>query len=161
MINPEQDLLFMQRALLLAAEGEKLGEVPVGAVVVVDGQVVGEGFNQPITSGDPTAHAEIVAIRAASSALNNYRLSNATLYVTLEPCTMCAGALVHARIKRLVYGTTEPKAGVVESRAQLLAADYLNHRVLVEGGVGQCECQQQLSDFFKRRRDEKKLLKNK
>lgn len=155
------DQRWMEHALALAEQGRAVGEVPVGAVVVSDDQVLGEGFNQPITTSDPTAHAEIIALRAAARALNNYRLPNATLYVTLEPCTMCAGAIVHARIARLVYGTVEPKAGVVESRAQLLDAEYLNHRVEVSGGVMASECQHQLQEFFRERRAELKALKQK
>jgi tRNA(adenine34) deaminase len=152
-----QDERWMCRALELAAQAEALNEVPVGAVIVRDNKMIGEGFNQPITTNDPTAHAEIVALRMAAAHDNNYRLVNATLYVTLEPCTMCVGALVHARISRLVYGTTEPKAGAVESKSQLLASEHFNHRIDSTGGVCAVQCQQQLSDFFLRRREEKKL----
>ncbi len=151
MIQPD-DSHWMQRALALAAQGQALGEVPVGAVIVQAGIVIGEGFNQPISTFDPSAHAEIIALRQAASEQRNYRLPGASLYVTLEPCTMCVGALVHARIARLVYGTTEPKAGAVVSRARLLDAEYLNHRVDYSGGLLAAECQHQLSDFFRQRR---------
>lgn len=153
------DERYMQRAMDLAKQAEALGEVPVGAVLVVDGNVVGEGFNQPISSLDPTAHAEIVALRAAAQSLQNYRVIDSTLYVTLEPCTMCVGAMVHARVARLVYGTTEPKAGVVESRKQLLLEDFYNHKIESVGGLMASECQHQLSDFFRRRREEIKREK--
>jgi len=154
-----QDEYWMKRAITLAQQGEALGEVPVGAVIVCDGAVIGEGFNQPISSCDPTAHAEVVAMRNAAAKLHNYRLVNATLYVTLEPCTMCVGALVHGRIARLVFGTPEPKAGAVVSQAQLLGASYLNHNVAYTGGICASACQQQLSAFFRRRREEVKLAK--
>lgn len=152
----EQDNLWMQRALALAQQGGALGEVPVGAVLVRGEEVIGEGFNQPISAFDPSAHAEIVALRQAALREQNYRLPDTTLYVTLEPCTMCIGALIHARVGRLVYGTTEPKAGVVESRNQLAQTDYYNHVLQCEGGVLADECQRQLSDFFKQRRAEAK-----
>ena len=152
----EQDEIWMRRALELAAQAEALGEVPVGAVIVRDGEVIGEGFNQPISSCDPSAHAEIVAVRAAAKSVNNYRLPGASIYVTLEPCTMCIGALIHARIERLIYGTTEPKSGAVISQSQLLMADYFNHRIEFTGGVLAHECQHQLSQFFQKRRDEKR-----
>ena len=144
----EQDEIWMRRALALAVQAEALSEVPVGAVIVRDGEVIGEGFNQPISSCDPSAHAEIVAVRAAAKSVNNYRLHGASIYVTLEPCTMCVGALIHARIERLIYGTTEPKSGAVISQSQLLTADYFNHRIEVTGGVLAHECQNQLSQFF-------------
>jgi tRNA(adenine34) deaminase len=150
---------WMKHALQLAEQGRALGEVPVGAVIVRDGEILGEGFNQPINSHDPSAHAEIVALRAAAAKVNNYRLPGATLYVTLEPCTMCVGALVHARIQRLVYGTNEPKAGAVASRAQLLESPYFNHRVEAEGGVLAENCQHQLSEFFRMRREQAKSEK--
>ena len=149
-----QDELYMRRAIELAQQGEALGEVPVGAVLVRDNHIIGEGFNQPITSNDPTAHAEVVAIRQAAIGENNYRLINSTLYVTLEPCTMCVGALIHARITRLVFGTIEPKAGAVVSQSQLLDASYFNHRIQMQAGVLAETCQHQLSDFFRRRREE-------
>ena len=142
----------MREALALAAEGAVLGEVPVGAVLVSDGEIVGRGFNCPISSHDPSAHAEMVAIRAAAQSLANYRLPGSTLYVTLEPCSMCAGLIVHARIQRVVYGATEPKAGVVLSRGEFFSQSFLNHRVLIEGGVLAEECGAVLSEFFKARR---------
>ncbi|MGH8352078.1 MAG: tRNA adenosine(34) deaminase TadA [Pseudomonas sp.] len=151
-IDRSQDQRFMREALALAAEGAALGEVPVGAVLVYQGAIVGRGFNCPISRRDPSAHAEMVAIRAAAAALDNYRLPGSTLYVTLEPCSMCAGLIVHARINRLVYGASEPKAGVVQSRGQFFAQGFLNHRVLVEGGVLAEECGAALSAFFKARR---------
>lgn len=159
LINPSADEQWMSYALKLAAQAEAAGEVPVGAVIVKGGQVLGEGWNQPITGSDPTAHAEIVALRRAAEAENNYRLPGCTLYVTLEPCTMCVGAMVHARIERLVYGTTEPKAGAVISQSSLLESAHFNHRVVSEGGVLAGECQHQLSDFFQRRREQLKELK--
>lgn len=145
----------MREALALAAEGAALGEVPVGAVLVQDGLIVGRGFNCPITTHDPSAHAEMVAIRAAASDLRNYRLPGSTLYVTLEPCSMCAGLIVHSRITRVVFGTTEPKAGVAVSRGQFFSQDFLNHRVLIEGGVLAEECGAALSAFFKARREQR------
>ncbi|HEK0909275.1 tRNA adenosine(34) deaminase TadA [Pseudomonas putida] len=151
-IDRSGDQAFMQLALELAAEGALLGEVPVGAVLVQQGQVIGRGFNRPITDNDPSAHAEMVAIRDAAKAVSNYRLPGSTLYVTLEPCSMCAGLIVHSRIERVVYGALEPKAGVVQSQGQFFAQGFLNHRVLVEGGVLAQECGQILSDFFKARR---------
>ena len=150
-----QDQVFMRRALALARQGEALGEVPVGAVVVVNDRVIGEGFNHPISSHDPTAHAEIVALRAAGAALGNYRLEGATLYVTLEPCTMCVGALVHARIARVVFAATEPKAGSLVSARRQLEIGYYNHVFIVESGLMANEAAAMMSDFFRRRRLEK------
>ncbi|UZJ45814.1 tRNA adenosine(34) deaminase TadA [Marinimicrobium sp. C6131] len=155
----ERDEYWMRRALSLAEQGARLGEVPVGAILVRDDSVLGEGFNQPIRAQDPTAHAEVVALRQAATLEQNYRLPDTTLYVTLEPCTMCIGALIHARVARLVYGTTEPKAGVVESRNQLAQTDYYNHWLAVQGGVLADACQQQLTEFFRRRRAEAKARK--
>jgi len=152
----EGDTYWMRYAMVLAAKAEALQEVPVGAVIVRDGEILGEGWNQPISSCDPTAHAEIQALRQAATAAANYRLLGASIYVTLEPCTMCIGALVHARIERLVFGAYESKAGAVVSKAQLLDGDYLNHRVSHEGGVLATECQHQLSSFFQRRREQKR-----
>lgn len=151
-IDRSQDERFMREALALASEGAALGEVPVGAVLVQDGEVIGRGFNCPISTHDPSAHAEMVAIRAAALGLRNYRLPGSTLYVTLEPCSMCAGLIVHSRVGRVVYGATEPKAGVAVSRGQFFAQDFLNHRVLVEGGLLAEECGAVLSAFFKARR---------
>ena len=151
-IDRSHDEHFMREALALAAEGAALGEVPVGAVLVQEGRVIGRGFNCPISRHDPSAHAEMVAIRDAALQLENYRLPGSTLYVTLEPCSRCAGLIVHSRIQRVVYGATEPKAGVALSRGQFFAQDFLNHRVLVEGGVLGEECGAVLSDFFRLRR---------
>ena len=151
-VDRSRDEDFMREALALAAEGAALGEVPVGAVLVQDGQVIGSGFNCPISRHDPSAHAEMVAIRDAALAVENYRLVGSTLYVTLEPCSMCAGLIVHSRVARVVYGATEPKAGVAISRGQFFTQDFLNHRVLVEGGVLAGECGAILSEFFKMRR---------
>lgn len=146
------DLHFMQQALLLAAKAEGQGEVPVGAVVVQDGEIIGQGWNRPISDSDPTAHAEVVALRDAAKKCNNYRLPDATLYVTIEPCTMCAGALIHARIKRVVYGAAEPKSGVGHSNGCLFDGKHLNHQVEVAGGVMAESCSAMISAFFKRRR---------
>lgn len=151
-IDRSQDERFMREAMELARQGAECGEVPVGAVLVHDGEVIGRGFNCPISTSDPSAHAEMVAIRAAATAVQNYRLPGSTLYVTLEPCSMCAGLIVHARIGRVVYGTTEPRAGVAVSRGQFFSQDFLNHRVLIEGGVLAQECSDMLSAFFKARR---------
>lgn len=148
----EQDQAFMQRALQLALAGEALGEVPVGAVLVQDGVIIGEGFNAPITRHDPTAHAEVVALRAAAERTANYRLENTTLYVTLEPCTMCVGALVHARVARVVFAAAEPKAGSLVSARRQLESGYYNHVFLFEGGLLADEAGTMLSDFFRRRR---------
>lgn len=146
------DIDFMRLALAEAEQAAALDEVPVGAVLVLDGKVIGRGFNQPISSNDPSAHAEMVALRQAAQALSNYRLPNSTLYVTLEPCTMCAGLLVHSRIKRLVFGASESKAGAVISRSQILEQPWMNHRIETEGGVLGEECAAMLSAFFKARR---------
>ncbi len=146
------DIDFMRLAIAEAEQGALQGEVPVGAVLVLDGKIIGRGFNQPILSHDPSAHAEMVAIRKAAEALGNYRLPGSTLYVTLEPCTMCAGLLVHSRIARLVFGASEPRAGAVISRAQVLDQSWMNHRMQVEGGVLAEECGAMLSAFFRNRR---------
>lgn len=146
------DASWMQRALALAEEGAERGEVPVGAVLVCDGQVIGEGWNQPIGAADPTAHAEIVALRAAAARRQNYRLPDTTLYVTLEPCTMCVGAMIHARVARLVFGASEPRAGAVASQARLLDGDQYNHRIDYTGGVLAESCGEQLRAFFRARR---------
>lgn len=147
-----EDERWMDRALALASQAASLGEVPVGAVVVLDGREVGAGFNTPISGRDPTAHAEIRAIRDAARRVGNYRLSGATLYVTIEPCTMCTGAIVHARVSRLVYGAREPKAGAVESSAQILDSETMNWRVSVTGGVRAEQCSETISAFFSARR---------
>lgn len=142
----------MQAALEEARRAESLGEVPVGAVVVVEGQIVARGFNQPIAAHDPTAHAEIVALRAAAQAAGNYRLTGATLCVTVEPCLMCIGALVHARVGTVVYGAAEPKTGALVSTVRALEIPGLNHRFEVVGGVLEEECRAVLQAFFKGRR---------
>ena len=147
------DAEYMRAALAQAAEAKRRGEVPVGSIVVLDGTVVGEGFNQPIGAHDPTAHAEIVAIRAAAKQLGNYRMTGATLYVTIEPCQMCVGAMVHARIARLVYGTPEPKAGAIESAMHAHEHPALNHRIEVLGGVLEDECRAMIQGFFEERRE--------
>ena len=146
------DEAFMREALALAAEAASRGEVPVGAVVVLDGRIVGRGFNQPIGTHDPTAHAEIVALRDAGTRVGNYRLTGGTLYVTIEPCQMCVGAMVHARVARLVFGTREPKAGAVESAMRAHEHPALNHRMIAEGGVMEEECRDVIQAFFASRR---------
>jgi len=143
---------FMRRALELADHAAEHEEVPVGAVLVRDGEIIGEGWNQVISAADPTAHAECVALRDAARRAGNYRLPGSTLYVTLEPCTMCVGALVHARVERLVFAAREPKAGVVCSRANALDADYYNHRVSWDEGVLAEDSAARLQAFFKARR---------
>jgi tRNA(adenine34) deaminase len=143
---------FMRLALELAQEARRLGEVPVGAVIVVDGRVAGAGHNRPIASNDPTAHAEIVAMREASARLGNYRLSGATLYVTVEPCLMCVGAMVHARIAMLVYGAPEPKAGAVASTQRAHEHAALNHRIEVVSGVLENESRALMQEFFREQR---------
>ncbi len=152
----EQDEAFMRQALALAARAEALGEVPVGALVVVDGQVVGEGFNQPIARHDPTAHAEIMALRQAGRRVGNYRLLGATLYVTLEPCAMCAGAMVHGRVQRLVFGATEPRTGAVGSVFDLVRCPAFNHQLAVTSGVLAAECGELLTRFFRQRRQQQR-----
>jgi tRNA(adenine34) deaminase len=146
------DAHYMRAALAQAALAQARGEVPVGAVVVLDGQVIGAGFNQPINAHDPTAHAEVVAIRAAAARAGNYRLTGATLYVTIEPCQMCVGAMVHARIARLVYGAREPKAGAIESAMRAHEHPALNHRMEATGGVLEEECRATIQGFFAERR---------
>ena len=143
---------FMRAALEEARKGFDAGEVPVGAVVVLDGAIAGRGFNQPISSRDPTAHAEIVALRAAALALGNYRLVGTTLYVTIEPCLMCVGAMVHARVGTLVFGAPEPKAGAVVSSCRAHELPSLNHRVEVVGGVMEDDCRAVIQEFFRTRR---------
>ncbi|MBL3825445.1 MULTISPECIES: tRNA adenosine(34) deaminase TadA [Marinobacter] len=154
-----EDKYWMTRALQLAGEAAAKGEVPVGAVVVLDGKEVGAGFNAPISGCDPTAHAEIRALRDAAARVGNYRLPDATLYVTLEPCTMCVGAIVHGRISRLVYGASEPKAGAIESARRTLEEPHLNWDVTAVGGVLSGQCSQVISEFFSRRRAEIRRLR--
>jgi tRNA(adenine34) deaminase len=148
----EQDAEFMKMALMQAPQARDAGEVPVGAVLVANQQVIASGHNQPIGNHDPSAHAEIVTLRAAGAALNNYRLPETTLYVTLEPCMMCCGAIMHARVSRLVYGASDAKTGCVHSVMKLFDNAQLNHHTMVEGGVLADECAQVLKDFFKDRR---------
>ena len=150
------DEIFMREALVQADLADQANEVPVGAVVVVNGEIVGRGFNQPISSCDPSAHAEIQALRDAAEKLQNYRLVDAELFVTVEPCTMCAGAIIHSRIKRVVFGTTEPKAGAVCSQQQVFSEPWVNHQPAYTKGVLAEECSAKVSAFFKRRRAEKK-----
>ncbi len=153
------DEYWMGRALELASRAEGLGEVRVGAIVVLEGKVIGEGWNQPISGCDPTAHAEIMALRAAAQHQRNYRLPDAELFVTIEPCTMCAGAIVHSRVKRVVFAAPEPKAGAVISSAQVFEREDLNHRVAYTVGVCSQQATDQIQGFFKRRRQEAKAAR--
>ena len=146
------DEFFMREALSMARSAECLGEVPIGAVVVCEGVIVGRGFNSPIGESDPTAHAEIAALRDAARRLENYRLPGCEIFVTLEPCAMCAGAILHARLKRVVYGARDPKTGVHGSTIDLFANEQLNHHTEVVGGLLAAECGQLLSGFFAARR---------
>lgn len=146
----------MQQALSLAGKAEQHGEVPVGAVVVLNDEIIGEGWNQPISSNDPTAHAEVMALRDAGKSLENYRLPETTLYVTLEPCPMCAGAIVHARVKRVVFAARDPRTGAAGSVFDLLPSDErFNHHAEVDSGVMSEEASQMLSAFFRKRRQQK------
>ena len=155
----DHDHQFMQHAIELAKQAELQGEVPVGAVLVSDGVILGEGFNSPIGQHDPTAHAEIQAIRQAAEKIQNYRLPETTLYVTLEPCSMCAGALVHSRVERLVFAATDEKAGACGSVYNLLSTNEKTHRVRCEQGLMALEASELISNFFKRRRIEQKQAK--
>jgi tRNA(adenine34) deaminase len=146
------DEAFMREALALAGQAAAAGEVPVGAVVVSDGQVVGRGYNRPISGKDPTAHAEVVALRDAAARIGNYRLVDCALYVTLEPCSMCAGAIMNARVSRVVYGAADPKAGACGSVVNLFAEERLNHHAAVSSGVLAGEAGKLLQDFFAARR---------
>jgi tRNA(adenine34) deaminase len=148
----EDDEHWMTQALSLAEKAAVLGEVPVGAVLVLDNKIIGEGWNQPIGTSDPTAHAEILALRQGAVHINNYRILNSTLYVTLEPCAMCAGAMIHARIQRLVFGASDPKTGAAGSVLNLLQHERLNHRVICKGNVLGEQCGELLQRFFKERR---------
>ena len=143
---------WMQRCLELSRKAEQEGEVPVGAVVVLDNDCIGEGWNRPISTNDPTGHAEIIALRAAALHQDNYRLPDTTLYVTLEPCVMCAGAIIHARVSRVVFGAYDAKAGAVSSVFNILGTDRLNHVVDVTGGVMESECAGVLQEFFRKKR---------
>ncbi|WP_299267626.1 tRNA adenosine(34) deaminase TadA [uncultured Psychrosphaera sp.] len=153
------DLKWMSYAIELASKAEQQGEIPVGAVLVKDGEVIGEGWNQSITLNDPTAHAEIMAIRDAGQKVDNYRLVDATLYVTLEPCPMCAGALVHSRIDKLVFGASDLKTGAAGSVMNIVTHEKLNHQLEVTSGVLKQECSEAISAFFKKRRQQKKADK--
>jgi tRNA(adenine34) deaminase len=148
----DRDLHFMGMALQLAEEAGASGEVPVGALVVSGGEVIASGCNAPIAAVDPTAHAEIQVIRAAASSIQNYRLTDATLYVTLEPCAMCAGAMVHARVNRLVYGCADPRGGAAGSVFNVVDEPLLNHRIALTSGVLEAECRELLQAFFRARR---------
>lgn len=159
-LENSDDIRFMRMALQLAEEAGASSEVPVGAVLVLDGEVIGTGSNAPIKSCDPTAHAEILAIRDACRKLGNYRIPGATLYVTIEPCTMCAGAIVHARIDRVVFGAREPKAGAVVSQNTLFQHPAMNTEVLYTEGVCSDDCSKIISEFFDLRRKKKKALKH-
>jgi tRNA(Arg) A34 adenosine deaminase TadA len=150
--NGRTDEELMGAALELAREARERGEVPVGAVLVIEGEIVGRGFNQPVSRNDPTAHAEIVALRQAGRETGNYRLPGSTMYVTIEPCQMCVGAMVHARVARVVYGTPEPKAGAIESAMRAHEHPSLNHRRQVTGRVLEDECREVIQTFFQERR---------
>jgi len=150
------DEIFMREALVLARQAETMGEVPVGAVVVKNGEVIGRGCNAPISRHDPSAHAEMTALREAAQHLGNYRLVGCELFVTLEPCVMCVGAMFHARIARVVYGARDPKTGAAGSVLNLFAAEQLNHHARIQGGVLAEECGRVLSDFFAKRRSEQR-----
>ena len=156
MVNDEVHIMksevWMQRAVELARFAGEKDEVPVGAVVVMDDEIIGEGWNQPISSNDPTAHAEIVALRLAASRAGNYRLPGAEMYVTLEPCVMCAGAIIHARVDRVIFGARDPKTGAAGSVFDILQTERLNHRVAVTAGVLETECATILREFFSARR---------
>ncbi len=147
-----KDSDFMQQAINLANHAASQNEVPVGAILVQDNKIIGQGWNQPITSNDSTAHAEIIALRRAAKKLNNYRLINTTLYVTLEPCLMCVGAMIHARIKRLVFGAYDPKSGAIQSVFNFLDSKKLNHNIVYQGGILEQQCGELLTTFFQKRR---------
>jgi tRNA(adenine34) deaminase len=152
MMQVELDRQFMQQALEQAGLAALAGEVPVGAVIVRNGEVIARSFNQPITNHDPSAHAEMLALRQAALLAENYRLPGTTLYVTLEPCIMCAGAMLHARVDRVVYGATDPKTGAAGSILDVFSSKQINHQTVIEGGTMAEECGQLLRDFFKERR---------
>ncbi len=151
-IVSDSDVIWMRHALELAHRAAEQGEVPVGAVLVRDDAVIGEGYNHPIAACDPSAHAEMLALRSAAARCGNYRLVNSTLYVTLEPCPMCAGALVHARVARVVYGAADPRSGACGTVFNLLQSQHLNHRAEIVGGVLESECADLLRGFFRARR---------
>ncbi|MBD2811799.1 tRNA adenosine(34) deaminase TadA [Xenorhabdus sp. Vera] len=153
------DEYWMRRAMELAMQAQAQGEIPVGAVLVADNKIISQGFNLPITEHDPTAHAEIIALRRGGIQLQNYRLLNTTLYVTLEPCIMCAGAMVHSRIQRLVYGASDMKTGAAGSLIDILRHPGMNHQIEITSGILAEECSTMLSSFFKQRREQHKALK--
>ena len=159
MTQAQLDEQFMRQAMQLAQKAESIGEIPVGAVVVANGEIIGEGYNQSILLHDPSAHAEMLAIRQAGSVLENYRMLDCTLYVTLEPCPMCAGLLVHSRINRIVYAADDLKTGAAGSVFNLVANDKLNHQIEVSSGVLAEQCSTMLSNFFKKRRQQIKEKK--
>jgi tRNA(adenine34) deaminase len=152
MVERSTHEVFMRAALDLAGEAARAGEVPVGAVVVLNGEVIGRGFNQPISTSDPTAHAEIVALRDAAKRAGNYRLAGSELYVTVEPCAMCAGAMMHARIATLIYGAPEPRTGAIESAMRMQDHPAFNHRFTVVSGILAADCRAELQAFFRERR---------
>ena len=147
-----EDEKWMKLAIEEAIKAEKKGEVPVGAIIVLNNRIIAKAHNSPISKNDPTAHAEVLAIRNASKKLQNYRLPGTTLYVTLEPCAMCLGAVIHARINRIVFGTSDPKSGVCGSTANLTSEAFFNHKIIVNGGILEQDCKQILQSFFKLRR---------
>lgn len=153
-MHTEQDHQWMGLAIQQAKLAEDMGEVPVGAIVVSGGKLISEAYNSPITLNDPTAHAEVLALRSASSALENYRLTGCELFVTIEPCIMCAGALIHSRIDRIVFGAYEPKAGVACSHLSVFEQNFVNHKVKVDGGLREEECANLMQSFFKKRRSQ-------
>ncbi|PHM55089.1 tRNA adenosine(34) deaminase TadA [Xenorhabdus sp. KK7.4] len=153
------DEYWMRQAMDLAMQAQAKGEIPVGALLVADNKIIAEGYNHPITDHDPTAHAEIIALRRGGTQLQNYRLLETTLYVTLEPCVMCAGAMIHGRIQRLVYGASDMKTGAAGSLIDILRHPGMNHRIEITGGVLEQECSAMLSAFFKQRREQHKELK--
>nr|WP_217509704.1 tRNA adenosine(34) deaminase TadA [Hafnia paralvei] len=155
-VSELNDAYWMKQALALAQKAWDQGEVPVGAILVLDDEVIGQGWNRPITRHDPTAHAEIMALQQGGQIVQNYRLLNATLYVTLEPCVMCAGAMVHSRIKRLVYGASDLKTGAAGSLLDVLRHPGMNHQIEITAGVMANECSEMLSQFFQQRREQKK-----
>ena len=154
---PVSDEEYMREALAEAALAEAEGEVPVGALVVLDGRVLGRGHNRVIQKNDPTAHAEVEALRVAAKAIGNYRLVGADLYSTIEPCAMCSGALVHARIQRLIYGAADEKAGAVDSHLGICSTDFLNHRVTIEKGILEEECRFRVQSFFRKKREKQSV----
>lgn len=159
-MNNDRDIHWMQHALALSQHAFDIGEVPVGAVVVCDDILVGEGWNQPISEHDPCGHAEIVALRQAAQKIQNYRLPKTTLYVTIEPCTMCLGAIFHSRVERVVFGALEPKAGVLESHKHVVDSDIYNHNFEWLGGVCASQCSEIIQRFFRQRRAQKKAQKS-